>query len=834
MTKGKSKPKEKEKYVEIKKASKNQKVPEIKKLSKGKRTPEIKGVFGSEKAPQSVRWELKHAVAFWGLAILLFLPPYFRGLFFQPEQERALIFATIIFWVAWLWKWSKRDHDFLSHPLDYFVLAFPAVYLLSAFQAVNYGLAVAEVVKTTLYFLVFWLASRLVRSEKDIVTLLHVIYISAIGVALAGLATATGVIHIHDGFLNGRIYSTFQYPNALASYLVAVIFIGLYLWRRAGLLELGGVSGGVTGKGIPAWLSWNNINQYLYAAGNFLLFAVLLGTKSQGGLLVFSLVFLLFLIGLPKGNRIPVIFHFVFVCILSFVSIWQFLSTVAGGNVDLAWLWIFIGLALALAFQMLYRFGENRGMFQWIAAHRNIILAVVVLVAVSAGIGGGVYISGYGDTVKTLVEEIKVRNATERMYFFQDAMKMFKERPVLGWGGGGWQEAYRAYQGYLYNSNQVHGHYFQIMVEAGIFGLLAILGIWMSFLYIAHRLYHGAKEDNATRFLVWTITIAAISIGLHAVIDFDLSLSALALVLWTMFGFARGIGIYCAAGTEEKKSRTYIPPNNTVLVGVSIASFIIVMFAGSLAAAGNYAVQSGKYIQKQNFNRGIELLQKATAYNPFNADYHSNLARIYQAVGKFDEGIAEARKAIELSKYSAPRYADLAVLYYTGKKNSEEAIEAAEKALSLAPLQIQWYELLAMSYFSVGYEDLVSGNREAAKHYFEKTTDIPGRIKAKTDNLNDTEKKLWNVEPLLTATPVVKFNVGASQYFLGRWSEADENLQAALNNEKVKGEALLLLAVLRDKQGRAQEAQECLAQAQKLGPEFANRYDFLRQLHVLQ
>jgi len=144
--------------------------------------------------------DIFYTIAFWGLAVLLFLPPYFRGMFYQPEQERALIFAAVVFWFAWLWKWSKRDNSFLSQPLDYFVLAFPAVYLISAFQAVNYGLAVDEAVKTTLYFMVYWLASRLVRNENDIKTILKVIYISASGVALAGLAIATGIINHNAGF----------------------------------------------------------------------------------------------------------------------------------------------------------------------------------------------------------------------------------------------------------------------------------------------------------------------------------------------------------------------------------------------------------------------------------------------------------------------------------------------------------------------------------------------------------------------------------------------------------------------------------------------------------
>lgn len=793
-----------------------------------------------KKAPEIAQWDFIHAIAFWGLAILLFLPPYFRGLFFQPEQERALIFAAVIFWFAWLWKWSKRDNSFLSHPIDYFVLAFPVIYLISAFQAVNYGLAVDEVVKTTLYFMVYWLASRVVRNEKDIITILHVIYISAIGVALAGLATATGIINIKDGFLNGRIYSSFQYPNALASYLAAVTFIGLYLWRRAGSHELGGTVSGTLLKNIPAWLNFNNVSQYLYAAGNFLLFAVLLGTKSNGGLLVLSIMFALFIIGLPKGNRIPIIIHFILFSIPSFIAIWKFLSTVANSEMDAAWLWIFIGLALAIAGQALYCFGERKGFLQWIADHKIVVLVAVLLVVVSSFIGVGIYISGHGDAVKTLAEEIRLRNATERMYFFQDAMKMFKERPILGWGGGGWQEAYRAYQSYLYNSNQVHGHYFQIMVEAGILGLLAILGIWVSFLYIAHRLYHGAKENPSTRFLVWTITIAAVSIGLHAVIDFDLSLSALALVLWTMFGFIRGIGIYYSTKTEEKKSKTYVPPNYAILVGISAASIIIILFTGALAAADSYARQAGKYLQKQNFDQGISLLQKAVAYNPMNPEYHSSdrtysLARVYQLQGKFDEGITEAQKAVELGKYNASRYADLASLYFNGKKNNQEAVNFAEKALSLAPFQIQWYELLLRTYFIVGYNELASGNLDTAKQYLEKAVQVPVKIQNQWDSLSDQEKRLWKDAPPLSSTPGVKLNVGASQYILGMWIESEANLQAAFqDDEKSKGEAALWLSVLKDRQGKEQEAKDLLQQAKKLVPQLAQGYEGLKILPILK
>jgi tetratricopeptide (TPR) repeat protein len=58
-----------------------------------------------------------YQAAFWGLAILLFFPPCFRGLFFATEQQRVLILAAVLFWFVWLWKHNCRDYKFLSHPL---------------------------------------------------------------------------------------------------------------------------------------------------------------------------------------------------------------------------------------------------------------------------------------------------------------------------------------------------------------------------------------------------------------------------------------------------------------------------------------------------------------------------------------------------------------------------------------------------------------------------------------------------------------------------------------------------------------------------------------------
>ncbi|MEW6426332.1 MAG: collagen-like protein, partial [Bacillota bacterium] len=480
--------------------------------------------------------------AFWGVALLLFFPPFFRGLFFATEQSRALILAAALFWLAWWGKHSRRDYAFLSHPLDYFILALPLVYLAAAAGAVNYGLAVDEIVKNVLYFLVYWLVVQLVREEADLSRFLHVIYLAAVGVALAGLATATGVVNIKDGFLNGRIYSSFQYPNALASYLALAAFLGLYFRQKNGRLPL---AAAITDRALQKVLPDRLLNLrpfgYLYILANFLLLAVLFGTKSRGGLLITGAVFALYLIGLPWQKRLPVMAHALLAGGLGYVFIHLFINSAVSKQTGIAWLWIGTGLAAATLAQAAYNFFSSRRPPAWLNDRAKAARVLAGLLGCLAA-AGGAFAALRPELLQKIISFSYLRNAFERTYFIKDALAMLKTRPLLGWGGGGWEEAYRAFQGYLYNSNEVHSYYFQVAVETGVLGLLVVLGLWAAFFWAAHRAYRAAAAGVERKTLVWTLFAAALAVGGHAVIDFDLSLSALTIALWTVFAGVRVLG----------------------------------------------------------------------------------------------------------------------------------------------------------------------------------------------------------------------------------------------------------------------------------------------------
>ncbi|MQL51396.1 tetratricopeptide repeat protein [Desulfofundulus thermobenzoicus] len=72
---------------------------------------------------------------------------------------------------------------------------------------------------------------------------------------------------------------------------------------------------------------------------------------------------------------------------------------------------------------------------------------------------------------------------------------------------------------------------------------------------------------------------------------------------------------------------------------------------------------------------------------------------------------------------------------------------------------------------------------------------------------------------------------GTGRYLLGKFTEAEQSLQAALPDNQLKGEASLWLALVKEKQGKPDEAQKLVQEAGKINK---NSEAVFKQLKALE
>ena len=94
-------------------------------------------------------------VTFIGLCILLFYPPFFRGLYFQKELLITHIITFTLFSIWLISKFKSDDFRLFNSLADLLALGIVFMYFISIFYGVNKRLAIAEFLKYANYFAIY-------------------------------------------------------------------------------------------------------------------------------------------------------------------------------------------------------------------------------------------------------------------------------------------------------------------------------------------------------------------------------------------------------------------------------------------------------------------------------------------------------------------------------------------------------------------------------------------------------------------------------------------------------------------------------------------------------
>ncbi|HHW41399.1 MAG TPA: hypothetical protein GXX19_09695 [Syntrophomonadaceae bacterium] len=874
-------------------------IPAARRTAAGRRASTLAGywqAFG-ERCPR-LQALLRQAATVDGLvaillAVLLFYPPYFRGLFFARELLPTHIFTAMLFALLAFYKIYRREPLFSRHPLDWAIVALLALYTTSSIAAWNARDAVGAILKMANYAAVYWMLAYGVRSLSAVRNYLAVFFTSGTGVAVLGLGAAFGTFRYKDAFVGGRIYSSLQYPNTLAAFLTAINLFGLYLWAEARHLA----------------------SKLLLSVGNYLLFLTFLGTQSRGALLIYPLGLLVLLLGLTGGVQEPgakqkaadvgcrvpgaaprglpgrsgaawrgaarVLGHFA-LQLVSALAVFGKVMAAANSHSQLAgWLWVLAGAAVAALLQLLWHYAENgirlpageggpavqRTLKPWVLPAAGLVLALAIAAggfalarqaAAPAATGSGAVWKSWVQRLESI--SLKDENAQDRLNWSRDALRIMASSPlnaILGAGGGGWNALYHRYQDYLYFSTEVHNHFMQVGVETGIPGLLAFIAIWIFFFAGSVRTWRAAgdRSQQALRGTAWAIFSGALALGLHSLIDFNLSLGAVAILLWGLFGLERGLERISTFEERDASGKVVRHPGARLspgvqgaIVGVLAGAFFFLSLA--LALGDNYAQAAAAALKNQDARAAVENLDRAIRYDPWTTSYRTQLAQILLYQGTQQQDGAAIRKAQETLRAAVQKSRgdfQLRLLYARALFNGgqvREGVGQLEEAVTLMPLKQEVYDNLAVGYLEAGrfLLEQAGQNRQAAggqggnveelraqgRSYLEKALQVPGRIEARMAAVPKEHLKLWRRAPLLAVSPSVKLKAGEAAVLLGKWPQAETYLAAAAQDPMLKPEALLWHGLALNRQGK--DGEKLIGEALKLNQDLAKERERIEKI----
>ena len=314
------------------------------------------------------------------------------------------------------------------------------------------------------------------------------------------------------------------------------------------------------------------------------------------------------------------------------------------------------------------------------------------------------------------------RNIDLRFGLYRDAVKIIRDYPLQGTGGGGWAAIYHGYQDQPFSSREIHNHFLQVWVEAGLFGFLAFAGIWISFTaaFIRNCLKERASPD---RWQYWTVVFLPVAaLGAHSVIDWNFSMAAVGFFLFALLGAGRSLDQvhwFARIGfLQDRPGRGLIIGIVAVMMGLTLMIYSIVLLNGL-----NATWHSQELMEQNNLKQAAAEMERAIRLDPFRAENYHNLgvlfeeqARRTQSQAQIEQTLHLAERAYELEPFDVryvARYGDLLMNYV----NIEEGLSYIDRAIALRPhaensyIQPAWARLRLAEFF------IENGNRSEAMRY---------------------------------------------------------------------------------------------------------------------
>lgn len=698
------------------------------------------------------------------ILLVLALGPFFRGLFFAFEIFVSIALTGLGF-AAWVYG-RRQDREPLGlpgGPAGWALLALVALYAVQFFWALYFHGNLEWLLRTVAGWFVF----VMIRAENNasLRQRLGWIFVTSQSLlAFLGLLQFTGFFHnapalaafLRIPLQEGRLYTSYQYPNTTAAVFVAAILVGV------GLLL------GEEGKR----------QRLMLGAMVALIASAAFYTYSRGGLVVAPFAMVALLVGLRLRQALDTALTGLLVALVPIALLFQPFSSASQAKAWPTGLLLALGTAAVGAAGVLgvdyIRRLETRKLVIMIGT-AAVVLSVAAIPLASRFVTRLSESNLLGQAERLTDISLETQNASERIQMYTDALEATTEQP-WGYGGTGWERVYRKYQPWYYIARDTHSHLLQTLVETGFAGALA----WVASLVIPAWLAFRRRFDDP---MTWTFVTAGGAIAAHSLLDFDLSYLFVWILLYALLAAGQP---QPTPQPHERKSRTWML--------ATAGGLLVALQAGMLAPAAYYYAKAGALIKADDHQGASKAILLAISFNPRD----SNILRTTGEV-KYLE------KAVELDPHNPSNWVVLAsALAKSG--DMAGAQQAAAKAVELNPLRHQGYENLS-AYMGARMEKaLAEGDREAAVTQARELLNLQATLEK---GIAETKAyKSFSRDPL-KISPIIFMQVGKALYLTGDQDKALEYLRKATTGDQgVITSASLWMHAIYTKNKRTAEAKE--------------------------
>jgi hypothetical protein len=762
--------------------------------------------------------------------VFLFVAPYGKALFngytidFERPLDTSLIWSSIFLLVLSIFLFYKQKTNEVHSFFSVYIWAIPLTYCLALFHAKSQYLSHFAILLNLIYAIFFLLGMYLAKNIRSVNFIIAGILGSGYAIILLGISHWLGdsgymkwfvapgkqsiypdAVMLADGQF--RLTSVFQYANSYAAYLIAIMLSCAFLAAKSKKWAMTSIATIIL---VPAMVS-------------FLL------TLSRGAIVVIPFVLIIILFFLPMYKQIMLLIHLAIAGIATLLvldkvtAVGQAVHAGTSTQSGSGWLALIAASILAAGLSTLLQLYAAPWLQARLGAKMKSFMLPVVCIVVGA-IGMVLLFSDTGVSkllpanIKDRIENINFaqHSVLERGTFYVDAMKVFKDYPLIGAGGGAWADLYEKYQSYPYTSRQAHNFFLQYLIEVGAIGLLVLLLFlgYIGYYYIRHYIRSKSEDERERHFVFFIVTI---SLLLHSMIDFDMSYVYLAALVFLCLGGlvapiqSDGPGPKWVAQLRNKHEWTrWIYPGCMLVLSLVMFVISVRLLAGNTAFK-----QAEQLVQEQKpLDQVMERLDQALSMATNHPDYTLYKVGLLQSAytQTKDEKYFNQASAITDSLIQAEphnRYAlNNKYNFLVQKGKLTDALKLINENVPNFVWDINMYDKQIALDFELGNQARMQKNYTAMDSYWGQCLEIYNTVLEKMKQLSTLPKEISQGRPFYV-TPNISFAIGQIDYIHENYASASDILKQGItdqwNDPVNRNIASWYLAALQ-KQGKSDQA----------------------------